>query len=198
MRLTCSPEFDIKDVTTQNQSRKRLEEREAAMSSTTSDDQGAVLVQATEAETLGSDATLIVSTLLADSDTTGGTLAAIRVTLQKDANGAPPHYHTQSAELLYMLSGSLEALAGEEVVKLEAGDLLVVPQKMPHAFTTAPGAAADLLIVFAPGIPRFDYFRLIDKVSKGEADPQKMAETQEQYDNHFVDSPVWREARGWG
>jgi hypothetical protein len=39
---------------------------------------------------------------------------------------------------------------------------------------------------------RFGYFRLAGRVLRGEADPAEVLATQERFDNHFVDSPVWR------
>jgi hypothetical protein len=81
-------------------------------------------------------------------------------------------------------------------VRLEAGDFLVVPRGMPHAFAAPEGAGADVLIVFAPGVKdRFEYFRLVDRVTRGEASPREILDTQERFDNHFLDSATWRAAR---
>jgi hypothetical protein len=66
---------------------------------------------------------------------------------------------------------------------------------MAHAFATPPGQAADFLIVLAPGIERFGYFRLIERLSKGEATLEDLLASQELYDNHFLDSAAWRAAR---
>jgi hypothetical protein len=41
----------------------------------------------------------------------------------------------------------------------------------------------------------FDYYRLLDRVHRGEADPREIGESQERFDNHYVDSPLWRETR---
>ena len=45
--------------------------------------------------------------------------------------------------------------------------------------------------MITPGKPRFDYYRLLDKVHTGKATWQDVGETQDQYDNHYLDSPVW-------
>jgi hypothetical protein len=82
------------------------------------------------------------------------------------------------------------------VLSLEEGDFLSVPRSMPHAFASPPDVGADVLIVFAPAAnERFEYFRLVDRVIKGQADPQEILDTQERFDNHFVDSAPWRKAR---
>lgn len=137
-------------------------------------------------------------TLLADSETTGGALTSNRATLRKGSDGAPPHYHTRAAELFFILGGSLQVLVGKQILIFDEGDFLVVPPHMPHAFAPAPGAEADVLIIFAPGIARFDYYRLLDRVYKGEASPQEIPDSQERFDNHYVDSPIWRQARATG
>lgn len=152
------------------------------------------IARADEAEVL--ESSTIQMTLLADSDTTDGVISANRTILRPGADGPPPHFHARSAELFFLLSGSLEALAGERVLTLEEGDFLLVPRGTPHAFAAPPGAEADVLIVFAPAIEnRFEYFRLVDRVVKGQASPEEILRTQELYDNHFVESPAWRESR---
>lgn len=166
------------------------------MSLITTDDQGAVFVRAGDAETLGGDPSTI--RLFADSSATGGALSSQRVTLGPGANGAVPHHHGNSAELFFILGGSLQVLAGADVVTANEGDFLVVPPRMPHAFAAAPGESADVLIVITPGVERFEYFRLLDRVRRGEASPQEILDSQERFDNHFLDSPVWTRARAAG
>ena len=75
------------------------------------------------------------------------------------------------------------------------GDLVVIPPNMAHAFATTPGHAADSLIVLAPGLERFGYFRLVERLSRGEATLEELLASQELYDNHFLESSIWRAAR---
>jgi mannose-6-phosphate isomerase-like protein (cupin superfamily) len=153
-----------------------------------------VLVHEADAEVLESSS--MRNMLLADADATDAALNANRAILVPGADGPPPHFHTGSAEMFFILDGSLQALAGDRVVTLDKGDFLVVPRNMPHAFAAPPGAQADVLMVFAPAIPdRFEYFRLIDRVMKGQASPQEILDSQDRFDNHFLDSPIWRQAR---
>ncbi|WP_059010706.1 cupin domain-containing protein [Streptomyces specialis] len=119
-----------------------------------------------------------------------------RAGLRAGSPGAPPHFHTRATELFFVLGGSLQALTGEEVVTLGAGDLLVVPPRLPHAFAPAAGEEADLLVVFTPGMDRFDYYRLLERVHLGRAEVAELRATSERFDNHYVDSPAWRRARG--
>ncbi|MFC9325138.1 cupin domain-containing protein [Kitasatospora sp. NPDC057015] len=151
-----------------------------------------ILTRAALAETTSDPSS--VMTLLADSDATGGRLTSYRSSFAKGAVGAPAHFHTKASELFFVLGGSLQVLLGEELTVLGEGDFLLVPPHTPHAFAAAPGAEADVLFVFTPGLARFDYLRLLGRVMRGEASPQEISDSSERFDNHYVDSPVWRRA----
>src|ERR1700722_13107912 len=79
--------------------------------------------------------------LLVDSSATGGALSTVRVSLEKGADGAHPHRHDRSAEMFYVLEGAVQVLSGAEIVKAEQGDVIVVPPRMPHAFSTQRGTS---------------------------------------------------------
>lgn len=51
--------------------------------------------------------------------------------LPAGAEGPPPHFHTGSAELFFVLAGTLRVLAGDEIVDLAAHDFLLIPPYMP-------------------------------------------------------------------
>jgi mannose-6-phosphate isomerase-like protein (cupin superfamily) len=153
---------------------------------------GALLVRGGDAEVLDGDPTSVL-TLIADSDTTGGALTTNRSLLRRGSFGAPPHVHTRCTEMFVVLDGVLQVLTGDEIVDLHAGDTLVVPPGLPHAFAPAPGHDADILVVFTPGMDRFDYYRLLDRVARGQADPAEIAASQDRFDNHYVDSARWAE-----
>src|SRR5215471_11187135 len=141
-----------------------------------------VVVREADAEALGWAS--LSTLLLADSNATGGALSVMRTTVGEGTEGARPHAHTKSAELFYILDGELQILTGDQVITAGKGDLVVVPPTMAHAFATAPGHAADFLIVLAPGLERFGYFRLLESLSKGEATLEELLASQERYDNH--------------
>ncbi|MFI9045575.1 cupin domain-containing protein [Streptomyces sp. NPDC053427] len=152
----------------------------------------AVLTRCADAETCADPSS--VMTLLGESHDAGSGFTSYRSTFAKGAVGAPAHFHTKATELFFVISGSLQVLVGEEITVLNEGDFLAVPPHTPHAFAAAPGAEADVLFVFTPGMDRFDYLRLLGRVLRGEADPKEIAESGERFDNHYVDSPVWRAA----
>ncbi|MEN3263415.1 MAG: hypothetical protein V7646_309 [Pseudonocardia sp.] len=153
-----------------------------------------LLVRASDAETLTGDPGGTIA-LLADSVSTGGAITCNRSTFRAGADGAPPHFHTRASELFVVLGGSLQVLAGDRLHILDQGDVLLVPPHVPHAFGAAAGVDADVLVVFTPGMDRFDYYRLLDRVHRGDAEPREIGESQERFDNHYVDISLWREAR---
>jgi quercetin dioxygenase-like cupin family protein len=151
-----------------------------------------VLTRAATAETTSDPSS--VMTLLADSGTDGSSLTSYRSHFAEGAAGAPAHFHTRASELFFVIGGSLRVLVDDEITTLNEGDLLLVPPHTPHAFAAAPGAEADVLFVFTPGMPRFDYLRLLGRVMRGEADAQEIKDSSERYDNHYVDSAIWHSA----
>jgi mannose-6-phosphate isomerase-like protein (cupin superfamily) len=150
-----------------------------------------LLVRAADAELLDNDPTGSIL-LLADSDVAGGRLTCHRSTFLAGSDGAPPHLHKRSAELFFVLSGTLDVLLGDEIVTLDEGDFLLVPPDTPHAFAPPAGKQAEVLFAFVPGVPRDDYYRLLDRVYAGDADPAEIAATQERFDNYYTNSEAWR------
>jgi mannose-6-phosphate isomerase-like protein (cupin superfamily) len=61
-----------------------------------------VVVRGNEAEVVGSPKAAVK--LLADSNSTGGALSTVQVSLAEGADGATPHRHERSAEMFYFLN----------------------------------------------------------------------------------------------
>lgn len=142
-----------------------------------------------DAETLDTGSVRI--RLLTDADASDGTVSTLEVTMAQGADGAAPHFHTRSDELFYVADGELQVLAGDHIRTVGAGGSLVVPRHMPHAFGAAPDSGARILIALMPGVQRFEYFRLLDRLLHGEATHDEFVAAQEEFDNHFVDAPDW-------
>jgi quercetin dioxygenase-like cupin family protein len=157
----------------------------------------AVVVRGRDAETLGHPAFVTIG-LLAEGSDTGGALSVVRVTLADGVDGAKPHHHADSAELFYMLAGHADVLVGDRVLHAQQGDLVVVPRHIPHAFGASPGQPADLLVVLAPGIDRFEYFRILEQIALGKVAADRLTAAQERFDTWFLDSDVWDHARSSG
>jgi quercetin dioxygenase-like cupin family protein len=155
-----------------------------------------VVVRGARAEVVGSPAAKVK--LLADSSATGGALSTVHVTLEKGAAGAKPHRHDHSAEMFYVLGGVVKLLSGTEIVRAEAGDVVVVPPRLAHAFSAEHGSGAEILIVIAPGVERFEYFRQLTRIAQGKEPPESLREVQDLYDTYFLNSPEWEAAHSRG
>ncbi|WP_424212648.1 cupin domain-containing protein [Streptomyces sp. BI20] len=134
-----------------------------------------------------SDAPGSVMALLAD---VAGLTCNLAV-LEEGAKGAPVHHHTKATEFFFVLDGRLDVLVEEEILTLAKGDFLAVPAHVKHAFAPAAGARAEVFVGFAPGMGRFDYYRLLDRVRAGQADPAEIGASSPVYDNHYGESALW-------
>ena len=151
-----------------------------------------VVIRGAAAEVVGAPTAKVK--LLADSSATGGALSTVHVTLEKGADGARPHRHDRAAEMFYVLDGVVQVLSGTEIVRAEEGDVIVVPPGLAHAFSAERGSGAEILIVIAPGVERFEYFRQLTRIAQGKERPESLREVQDLYDTYFLNSPEWESA----
>ena len=67
-----------------------------------------------------------------------------------DENAANPrHFHPNCDEVLHMLSGSIEHSLGDEVVAMEAGDTISIPQGAIHHARNVGTEEAVLVVTFS-------------------------------------------------
>lgn len=125
-------------------------------------------------------------------------VATSRGLLRAGSPGVPPHFHAHSSEVFLVLSGALEALVDDEIVTLTEGDVLVVEPSTVHALAPTGGGDVEMFVVTAPPADRFAYYRLLDRIGRGEAGPQELTASQERFDSYFVDSPAWTARRDAG
>ena len=93
--------------------------------------------------------------------------------------------------MFYVLGGEGQVLSGDDVLTAEEGDLVVVPPDVIHAFAAAPGHDLDLLIVLDAGRRTLRLLPSAGRLGRGEATLDELLESQERFDNHFVDSASW-------
>jgi mannose-6-phosphate isomerase-like protein (cupin superfamily) len=129
--------------------------------------------------------------LVTDGSATGGALSTIRVKLGKGDLGATPHQHRRCTEMFYVLSGAVAVMAGDEIVEGREGDQLVVPPNVPHAFAATSGSGCEVLVVLAPGLDRFDYFRTLMRIQTGELPPEELLAVADRTDTFFEQSSLW-------
>jgi mannose-6-phosphate isomerase-like protein (cupin superfamily) len=75
------------------------------------------------------------------------------------AGGASPHFHKTFSESFYIVSGTVQLYDGNDWADARKGAFLYVPPGGIHAFRNASDEPASMLILFAPGASREQYFR---------------------------------------
>src|SRR5262249_48758686 len=83
-----------------------------------------------------------------------------------NAGGASPHFHRTFSESFYILTGTVQLYDGQYWADARQGDFLYVPQGGIHAFRNASDQPASMLILFAPGAPREEYFRETARIAE--------------------------------
>jgi quercetin dioxygenase-like cupin family protein len=104
---------------------------------------------------------------LATGESTGGQFGLYRWEMAAAQSGPEPHFHRSISESFYVLSGTIRLFDGSEWVAGSPGDFLFVPEGGIHAFRNESGQPATMLILFAPGAPREEYFETLARVAEG-------------------------------
>lgn len=104
---------------------------------------------------------------LATRASTNGQFGLYRWTMTAEPGGPAPHFHRSISESFYVLSGTIRLYDGREWIQGQPGDFLFVPEGGVHAFRNDSGSPASMLILFAPGADREDYFETLDRVGRG-------------------------------
>jgi uncharacterized RmlC-like cupin family protein len=69
------------------------------------------------------------------------------------------------SESFFVLFGTVRLYDGERWIEATTGDFLFVPEGGIHAFRNESSEAASMLLLFAPGAPREDYFETLAEVA---------------------------------
>jgi mannose-6-phosphate isomerase-like protein (cupin superfamily) len=104
---------------------------------------------------------------LATGASTDGEFGLYRWDFGPTVSGPDPHFHKTISESFYILSGAVHLYDGDKWVETAPGDYLFVPEGGIHAFKNEDVEAASMLILFAPGAPREDYFETLAEVARG-------------------------------
>jgi mannose-6-phosphate isomerase-like protein (cupin superfamily) len=80
-------------------------------------------------------------------DTGGG--FCIYETVRKKKGGPPLHYHHSQDEWFFVRQGEFLFQVGDEMFKLKAGDSILAPRKVSHAFANITDEAI-LMIIYQP------------------------------------------------
>jgi mannose-6-phosphate isomerase-like protein (cupin superfamily) len=106
---------------------------------------------------------------LATGDSTNGQFGLHRWNMSPARSGPDPHFHRSISESFFVISGAIKLYDGNDWIDARPGDFLFVPEGGIHGFRNESGKDASMLILFAPGAPREDYFETLARVSMGES-----------------------------
>ena len=98
------------------------------------------------------------SKFLATGALTDGHFGLFQWDMAPQAGGPDAHYHKTFSESFYVLDGKVRLYDGDKWVTAVKGDYLYVPPNGIHAFRNDTDEPASMLILFAPGTPREEYF----------------------------------------
>ena len=106
---------------------------------------------------------------LATGASTNGEFGLYRWNMSAARSGPDPHFHRTISESFFVISGTIKLFDGTSWIDARPGDFLFVPEGGIHGFRNESSEAASMLILFAPGAPREDYFEALARVSFGES-----------------------------
>ena len=104
---------------------------------------------------------------LATHASTRGQFGLYRWEMVPRQGGPAAHFHRSISESFYVLSGTVRLYDGRSWTDAQPGDFLFVPEGGIHGFRNDGDEPASLLILFAPGATREDYFETLARVGEG-------------------------------
>ena len=123
--------------------------------------------------------------ILADGDSTGGSLGVVDM-LEVPAGHMPPlHIHHASDECFYVLRGEVTVYMPGVERTARAGDLLLAPRGIPHSYRVGDEPCHWLVVSQPAGFERF-----VAAVSHLEApDPDRLAAIAAEHDIEILGPP---------
>ncbi len=113
---------------------------------------------------------------LATGAQTDGRFGLYRWDFSARPSGPSPHFHRTISESFFILSGTVRLYDGEKWVDATAGDYHYVPEGGIHGFRNESGQEASMLILFAPGAAREEYFETLARLAGAPDSPEVRAE----------------------
>ena len=123
---------------------------------------------------------------LATGATTQGEFGLYRYDFSEGRGGPDPHFHRTISESFFILNGTVSVYDGTAWRDATAGDFLFVPEGGVHAFHNESGAKASMLILFAPGAPREEYFETLAHLAENPMTPDERADFMLRHDTYWV------------
>jgi len=105
-------------------------------------------------------------------------------------HGPELHVHLRQNELFFMLGGSIGLQCGSDRTILNAGDTLMAPANIPHAFVVLGKDSAHILMIFDPAGSMESYFAEYASAVNANADTKKLAEIAAKHEIKVVGPPL--------
>ena len=93
----------------------------------------------------------------------GGALFMTEQPIERRGSGPPKHYHEDQDEWFYCLAGEYVVEIGDQRFRLAAGDSVLGPRRVPHAFVYDGKGLGRLLVAFTPAGRMEQFFRDLEK-----------------------------------
>lgn len=124
---------------------------------------------------------------LATGASTDGRFGLYRWNMAPESGGPAPHFHRTISESFFVFEGRVRIHDGTDWRETGPGDFVYVPEGGVHAFRNDAPEPASMLILFAPGAPREDYFEtLADRARREAMDEAAWAAFYARHDTYWV------------
>lgn len=101
---------------------------------------------------------------VAPGTATRGQFGLFEWNMRPRTGGADPHFHKSFSESFFVTAGTVEFYDGNRWVPARSGDFVYVPMGGVHGFRAPTDQPSSMLILFAPGAPREQYFRQLAEI----------------------------------
>jgi len=106
----------------------------------------------------------------------------------RNKGGPPRHFHYEQDEWFYCIEGEFILEVGSEKLKLEPGDSVLAPRRVPHVWAYTGDTPGRILIVFTPAGKMEAFFR---EVTKANAMPPQDAELWRAHGMELLGPPLF-------
>jgi quercetin dioxygenase-like cupin family protein len=126
--------------------------------------------------------------VLVSSHETGDAFCIMRISASP-GNVTPAHVHRETDETFLIESGAVEVNRGGEVIRGQAGDVIYLPKRVPHAPKALGNENLTVVVVCVPG--GFDRFFAAcgEEFKKGEPEFPVLIKLAGEYGIEFVSIP---------
>jgi len=126
------------------------------------------------------------------TEDTRGALFLTEQPIERRGSGPPKHYHENEDEWFYCLAGEYVVEIGNQRFRLAAGESVLGPRRVPHAFVYDGSGPGRLLVAFTPAGRMERFFRDLDKRGEyfGNGTPDEKERARREYGIVNVGPPL--------